>query len=118
MNKYQATARNLSTWPHENLPNTHTFQNRQRYRTQCEHLGEKRIAIFQVDGEFRAIDDACPHAGASLAEGYVENGHVGCPWHYAEFDLTTGEHCHAPATCGVGVYPVTVEDGQVKVNVA
>ena len=81
-------------------------------------VGEKRIAIFQVDGEFHAIADACPHAGASLAEGYVENGHVGCPWHYAEFDLTTGEHCHAPATCGVGVYPVTVEDGQVNVNVA
>ena len=81
-------------------------------------VGEKRIAIFQVDGQFRAIDDACPHAGASLAEGYVENGHVGCPWHYAEFDLTTGEHRHAPATCGVSVYPVSVEEGQVKVEVA
>ena len=81
-------------------------------------VGEKRIAIFQVDGEFRASDDACPHAGAPLAEAYIENGHVGRPWHYAELDLTTGEHCHAPATCGVGVYPVTVEDGQVKVNVA
>ena len=81
-------------------------------------FGEKRIAIFQVDGQFRAIDDACPHAGASLAEGYIENGHVGCPRHYAEFDLTSGEHRHAPATGGVGVYPVTVEDGQVKVEVA
>ena len=80
-------------------------------------IGEKRIAIFHVDGKFHAIDDACPHAGASLAEGYLENGKVGCPWHYAEFELTTGKHCHAPATCGVNVYPVTLEGGEVIVGV-
>ena len=31
-------------------------------------VGEKRIAIFQVDGQLHAIDDACPHAGASLSK--------------------------------------------------
>ena len=41
-------------------------------------VGEKRIAIFQVDGQLHAIDDACPHAGASLSEGYLEDGNVGC----------------------------------------
>tara|TARA_B100001123_G_scaffold367610_1_gene428026 strand:+ start:318 stop:629 length:312 start_codon:yes stop_codon:yes gene_type:complete len=80
-------------------------------------IGEKRIAIFHIDGKFHAIDDACPHAGASLAQGYLENGKVGCPWHYAEFELTTGKHCYAPATCGVTVYPVTLEGGEVIVEV-
>lgn len=80
-------------------------------------IGEKRIAIFHIDGQFHALDDACPHAGASLAEGYLENGKVGCPWHYAEFELTTGRHCHSPATCGVTVYPVTLESGEVFVEV-
>ncbi len=80
-------------------------------------VGEKRIAIFNVAGNFHAIDDACPHAGASLAEGYLENGNIGCPWHYAEFELTTGKHLHAPATCGVEVYPVQIEGGQIKVEV-
>lgn len=80
-------------------------------------VGEKRIAIFQVDGRFHAIDDACPHAGASLAEGYLEDGNVGCPWHYAEFELASGKHRYAPATCGVTVYPVTITDGQIHVEV-
>ena len=81
-------------------------------------VGDKRIAVFQVDGKFQAIDDVCPHAGASLAEGYLEGGNIGCPWHYAEFELTTGKHTSAPATCGVAVYPVQVEDGQIKVEMA
>ena len=81
-------------------------------------VGEKRIAIFQVDGQLHAIDDACPHAGASLSEGYLEDGNVGCPWHYAEFELATGKHRHSPATCGVNVYPVTITDGQIHVEVA
>ena len=81
-------------------------------------VGEKRIAVFNVEESFYAIDDACPHAGASLAEGYLKDGNVGCPWHYAEFDLTTGDHHHAPATCGVSVYPVVVEGNQIKVTIA
>ena len=80
-------------------------------------VNEKRIAVFKVDGKFHAIDDTCPHAGASLAEGYVEGGNVGCPWHYAEFEIMTGKHRHAPATCGVEVYPVTIEGSQIKVEV-
>ena len=46
----------------------------------------------------------------------MKDDHVGCPWHYAEFDLATGSHRHAPATCGVNVYPVTVEADEVKVE--
>ena len=43
------------------------------------NLGEKRIAIFNVAGKFHAIDDECPHAGASLSEGHLEGGNIGCP---------------------------------------
>ena len=81
-------------------------------------VGEKRITVFQVDGRLHAIDDACPHAGASLAKGYLEDGNVGYPWHYAEFGLATGKHRHAPSTCGVAVYPVTVTDGPIHMEVA
>ena len=79
--------------------------------------GDQRVAVFQVDGNFFAIDDACPHAGASLAEGYVEGDKVGCPWHYAEFELSTGNHVSAPATCGVKTYPVTVNGDDLLVEV-
>ncbi len=41
----------------------------------------KLIAVFNDGGTYRAIDDFCPHMGASLAEGHLENGVVACPWH-------------------------------------
>lgn len=80
-------------------------------------VGENRIAVFNKDGNFYAIDDTCPHAGASLAEGYVEEGKVGCPWHYAEFELTTGNHLNSPAICGVAAYKVIVEGEDLLVEV-
>ena len=80
-------------------------------------VGDKSVAVFNVDGGFYAIDDTCPHAGASLAEGEVEDGKVGCPWHYAEFDLKTGNHLNAPATCGVAAYKVVVDGEDLLVEV-
>ena len=80
-------------------------------------VGEKRIAVFNIAGDYQAIDDACPHAGASLAEGYIEDGKVGCPWHYAEFDLHSGKHLNAPASCGIATYKVFVEDKKLLVEV-
>ena len=54
-------------------------------------INDKKIAVFNVDGEFYAIDDTCSHAEASLSEGEVFDCIVECPLHGAEFDLTTGE---------------------------
>ena len=53
-------------------------------------IGHKLIALFLIDGKPSAIDDTCPHMGASLAAGYVENGGVMCPWHAWRFCVTTG----------------------------
>ncbi len=79
-------------------------------------VGNRRIALFHVGGQFWALDDACPHAGASLAEGYVAPGKVGCPWHYAEFDLATGCHLSPPAVCSVRAYRVVEEAGVLNVE--
>jgi len=50
----------------------------------------KMIGIFFVDGDYFAINDACPHMGASLAAGYVEDGAVTCPWHAWRFCVKDG----------------------------
>jgi nitrite reductase (NADH) small subunit len=42
-------------------------------------VGDKLIALFCVGGAYHAIDDVCPHMGASLSDGHVENGIVTCP---------------------------------------
>lgn len=49
------------------------------------------LAVFKLaDGTICVLDDCCPHAGASLARGHVEDGNVICPRHAWFFDLKTG----------------------------
>jgi nitrite reductase/ring-hydroxylating ferredoxin subunit len=78
--------------------------------------GRAPIALFNIDGQFHAIDDTCSHGAASLCEGYVENGVVECPFHSATFDIRTGEALTAPASQPVKTYPIRVEAGAVYVE--
>ncbi len=75
-----------------------------------------RIAVFNVNGSYYAIDDTCPHAGGPLSEGQVEGQKVICPWHEAAFDLKTGDVLSPPAFEGVKSYKVVVEGEDVKVE--
>ena len=56
----------------------------------CVEVEGKRIAIFNVDGSYYAIDAVCPHRGAPLGEGELNGTTVTCPWHGWEYDVTTG----------------------------
>lgn len=56
----------------------------------CVEVEGKRIAIFNVDGTYYALDDICPHQGGPLGEGELNGTVVTCPWHGWEFDVTTG----------------------------
>src|SRR6266705_1564419 len=75
--------------------------------------GGKRIALFNVDGTFYAIDDTCTHRGGPLSEVGTE---VTCPWHGAVFDVTTGGVLGAPAPQDVARYPVRIEGGDIEVE--
>jgi nitrite reductase (NADH) small subunit/3-phenylpropionate/trans-cinnamate dioxygenase ferredoxin subunit len=57
---------------------------------------EWMVAVFHIDGQYFAINDFCPHMGASLASGYVENGIVACPWHAWRFKVSDGTWCDNP----------------------
>jgi nitrite reductase/ring-hydroxylating ferredoxin subunit len=49
------------------------------------------LAVFLSDGEVTVLDNLCPHAGANMADGHIEDGCAVCPRHYWAFDLATGE---------------------------
>lgn len=80
-------------------------------------VGGRAVALFNVEGNFYAIDDTCPHRGAPLWEGEVEGHEVTCPWHGARFDVTTGAHLCPPAARGVPAYKVQVVGEEVQVDV-
>jgi len=78
----------------------------------------RRIAVYNVDGEFFATDDTCTHEEESLAEGFLEDHLIECPKHGSQFDLRTGEVLSLPAVLPVRVYPVRVENTRVLVEIA
>jgi nitrite reductase (NADH) small subunit/3-phenylpropionate/trans-cinnamate dioxygenase ferredoxin subunit len=54
-------------------------------------VGRYEVAVFNVDGEFYALENACPHQGGPIADGFVEGAQVTCPWHAWCFDVRTGK---------------------------
>ena len=80
-------------------------------------LQGKKIAIFNVDGAFYAMDDTCTHAGGPLSEGELDGPVVTCPWHGATFDIKTGGVLGPPAPDGVRSYEVKTEGEDVLVKV-
>jgi nitrite reductase (NADH) small subunit len=56
-------------------------------------VGDRVLAVFNVEGQFHAIDGICPHAGGPLAEGGLHGCILTCPWHGWQFDVSTGRHC-------------------------
>ena len=79
------------------------------------NVRDRDIAVFNVGGTFYAIDDFCPHMGASLAGGYVEDGCVTCPWHYWRFRLADGAWADNPKQ-KIGAYPVHLAGGDVQLE--
>jgi nitrite reductase (NADH) small subunit/3-phenylpropionate/trans-cinnamate dioxygenase ferredoxin subunit len=74
------------------------------------------IALFLRDGKYWAIDDFCPHQGASLAEGYLEECTVACSWHYWRFSLTDGSWVDNPKI-KVQTYPVRVKQMEIQIQI-
>jgi nitrite reductase (NADH) small subunit len=79
-------------------------------------VGERLLAVFLSDGSYQAIDDLCPHMGASLGAGEVCDGVVTCPWHAWRFSICDGTWRDNPKL-KVGHYEVRVEGDEVQVRV-
>ena len=95
------------------------------------NAGGKSIGIYNLNGEFYAIRNVCPHQNAGLCEGittsYITSSYPGefhferegeivrCPWHFWEFDIKTGEMVLDPKT-RTKIYDVSVEKFNVEVE--
>lgn len=79
-------------------------------------LKGNRIALFNINGEFYAIDNTCPHRGGPLGEGYCDptNMTVQCPWHGWTFNVQTGVSPVNPSA-RVESFEVKVEGDEIQV---
>ena len=74
----------------------------------------RMVAVFNDGGRLHAINDICPHMGASLATGYFEDGVVVCPWHAWRFKVCDGTWCDNPRL-KINSYPVRVQGDEIQV---
>lgn len=74
------------------------------------------IALFNVGGEFHAIENFCPHKGYPLADSRLYGNIVECDLHGYRFDVRSGE-CFTEKDCAIESYEVKIEDGWIKILV-
>lgn len=81
----------------------------------CEAAG-RLVAVFFDGRRYHAMDDLCPHMGASLGAGLIRDGEVVCPWHAWCFRAEDGRWCDG-AGLGVEVFEVRVSGDVVEARV-
>ncbi len=75
----------------------------------------RRLTLANVAGDFRVVDDRCPHRGAPLGAGYLDGARLYCPLHGWEFDVTTGA-CLTRPDLPLKPLAVAVREGRVWVD--
>jgi nitrite reductase/ring-hydroxylating ferredoxin subunit len=100
-------------------------------------VGGREIGVFNVDGEYYALENDCCHLGGPVCTGKVsreieaefpgpgkrvkeqfsDNPTISCPWHGYEYELSSGEHIGVGEPV-VDTFDVGVEDGTVYVSLS
>ena len=87
-------------------------------RLGCVHreagaAADEPLAVYHVGNRFHACADRCPHAGATLSEGELEQGVITCPRHGSQFDVSTGQRLRGPADTDIATFPTVADGGQL-----
>jgi nitrite reductase (NADH) small subunit/3-phenylpropionate/trans-cinnamate dioxygenase ferredoxin subunit len=79
------------------------------------HVGGRPVAVFNDGGQYFAIDDHCPHMGASLGEGTLTDGVVSCPRHAWRFRVCDGTWCDNPKL-KIAHFKVRIQEDEIQVQ--
>jgi 3-phenylpropionate/trans-cinnamate dioxygenase ferredoxin subunit len=84
------------------------------------YAGSLAIGVYNLNGEYYALEDRCSHDDGPLCEGDFDcdDGVAICPRHGANIDIRTGKALTLPAVLPVEVFPTRVEDGKVEVDLS
>ena len=76
-----------------------------------------RVVLTRVGDAVYACADACAHKGGPLSEGKQTGTRLACPWHGWYYDVRTGECIFPRSGASVASYPVSITDGEIRVEV-
>lgn len=74
------------------------------------------VAVWNLNGNYYAFQNVCPHRGGPVGEGEVEGNIITCPWHGFRFNVMTGA-CEHNAAMKISTYEVQVEGNDIKIGV-
>lgn len=74
------------------------------------------VVVFNIDGEYFALENVCTHDGSEIADGCVIDDEIECPFHGARFCVRTGEVTAPPAYDPIDTFPVRIRDGVIEVR--
>ena len=77
----------------------------------------RSIAIFNLNGEFYAIENRCTHMEAELGRGILTENIIKCPWHGWKFNIKDGSCVSTATGQGVDIFEVKVEGEDIKVKI-
>jgi nitrite reductase (NADH) small subunit len=80
----------------------------------CQVQG-KSLTLVKLKDRVFAVDGTCPHRGGPLAEGFVAEDCIICPWHGWGFKLDSGQYVGSPGV-GIRTHPVEIRDGAVFIK--
>lgn len=79
-------------------------------------IDDVSILVFNLHGEFFAIENVCTHDGGALATGWLEGDEIVCPRHGAHFCVRTGAATQPPAYEDTATFPTRIIDNRVQVR--
>jgi nitrite reductase/ring-hydroxylating ferredoxin subunit len=74
------------------------------------------VAVLKLGDEWHAFSNYCTHVGALLSSGWINEGQVICPFHYACFDFRTGDLISGPGYSTLPIFKIRVEGDDVQVE--
>jgi nitrite reductase/ring-hydroxylating ferredoxin subunit len=80
-------------------------------------VGDKTLAVYNIDGTFYVTDDECTHAAASLADGMIDGDVIECCMHMGSFHIPTGKVVEPPCEAPLRTYQVVLRDEDVFADV-
>jgi nitrite reductase/ring-hydroxylating ferredoxin subunit len=80
-------------------------------------LGDKMVAVANIDGDLHAFDDICTHQQCALSEGDLDGTVIECPCHGSQFDVITGEVVNGPASDPIDIFEARDEGDGIEVSV-
>ena len=71
------------------------------------------LVVHDNEDNWHATQGICTHEYFELDKGFLTDETLTCALHLSRFDLETGEALDPPAELPLVIYPVSLDDGQV-----